>query len=74
MRSVLDQLDRKDVRLHQPRYLTLPLSSTRVRGHTLPLVAMHHIDRSCMIVGKFFEVLRSPTPTPITSSTNHHWS
>ena len=26
MRSVLDRLDREDVRLHQPRYLTLPLS------------------------------------------------
>ena len=25
MRSVLDRLDREDVRLHQPRYLTLPL-------------------------------------------------
>ena len=61
MRSVLDRLDREDVRLHQPHYLTLPLPSTRVRGHTLPLVAMHHIDRSCVIVGNFFEILRSPT-------------
>ena len=26
-----------------------------------PLVSMHHIDRSCVIVGKFFEILRSPT-------------
>src|SRR5215216_5795534 len=35
--------------------------STRVRGHTLPLVAMLLLDRSCVIVGKFFEILRSPT-------------
>ena len=27
--------------------------STRVRRNTLPLVAMHLLDRSCMIVGKF---------------------
>ena len=26
MRSVLDRLDREDVQLNQPRYLTLPLS------------------------------------------------
>ena len=26
MRLVLDRLDREDVQLHQPRYLTLPLS------------------------------------------------
>ena len=26
MRLVLDRLDREDVRLYQPRYLTLPLS------------------------------------------------
>ena len=25
----------------------------RVCGHTLPLVAIHHLDRSCMIVGIF---------------------
>ena len=25
------------------------------------LVAMHILDRSCVIVGKFFEILRSPT-------------
>ena len=28
--------------------------------HSPPLVAMHLLDRSCMIVGKFFEILRSP--------------
>ena len=26
-----------------------------------PLVSMHLLDRSCMIVGNFFEILRSPT-------------
>ena len=26
-----------------------------------PLVAMHHLDRSCVIVGKIFEILHSPT-------------
>ena len=25
-----------------------------------PLVAMHLLDRSCVIVGKIFEILRSP--------------
>ena len=28
-----------------------------------PLVAMHLLDGSCVIVGKFFEILRSPTPS-----------
>ena len=35
--------------------------STRVHGHTLPLVAMHHLNRSCMIVGNILKLLRSPT-------------
>ena len=26
-----------------------------------PLVAMHHLDRSCVIVGDFLKLLRSPT-------------
>ena len=26
-----------------------------------PLVAMHHLDRSCVIVGEFLKLLRSPT-------------
>ena len=27
-----------------------------------PLISMHLLDRSCVIVGKFFEILRSPSP------------
>ena len=34
-----------------------------------PLVAMHLLDRSCMIVGKKFEILRSPT-IPFASGIN----
>ena len=56
MRSVLDRLDREDVRLHQPRYLTLPLSIYEGTWTTLsPLIAMHHLDRSCVIVGIFLK-------------------
>src|SRR5215216_7892645 len=33
----------------------------RVRGqHSSPLVAMHHHDRSCVFVGNFLKLLRSP--------------
>ena len=42
----------------------LNTSAFGLRGYvdTLsPLVAMHLLDRSCVIVGKFFEILRSPT-------------
>ena len=38
------------------------LRSTRVRRHTLPLVAMHLLDRSCVSVGFFRNcMLRFPT-------------
>ena len=48
MLSVLDRLDREDVRLHQPRHLTLPLSVYEGTWTTLsPLVAMHHHDLAC---------------------------
>ena len=48
MRSVLDRSDREDVRLHQPRVLTLPLSVYEGTWTTLsPLVAMHHLDPEC---------------------------
>ena len=61
MRSVLDRLDREDVRLHQPRYLTLPLTVYEGTWTTLsPLVAMHHHDRSCVCVGIFFEITAFP--------------
>ena len=56
VRSVLDQSEREEVRLHQPRYQTLPLSvyeGTWTRSS--PLVAMHFLDRSCVSVG-FFEI------------------
>ena len=60
--SVLDQLDREDVRLHQLRHLTLPLTVNEGTWTTLsPLIAMHLLDRSCMIVGIFLKLLRSPT-------------
>ena len=42
----------------------LNASAFGLRGYvdTLsPLVAMLLLDRSCVIVGKFFEILRSPT-------------
>ena len=64
MHSVLDQLDREDVRLHQPRYITLPLSVYEGTWTYSPLVAMHHLDRSCVIVGNFLKLLRSPTVYP----------
>ena len=53
--SVLDQLNREDVRLHQPRYLTLPLSVYEGTWTLSPLVAMHLLDRSCVIVGIFLK-------------------
>ena len=41
--------------------LTLPLSVYEgTWTHTSPLIAMHLLDRSCMIVGFFFEKLHSP--------------
>ena len=36
----LDRLDREEVRLHQPRYLSFRFRSTRVRGHTLLLLCI----------------------------------
>ena len=42
--------------------LTIPLSVYEGTWITLsPLVAMHHLDRSCVIVGIFLKLLRSPT-------------
>ena len=58
----LDRLDREDVRLHQPRELNASAFGLRGYVDTLsPLVAMHLLDKSCVIVGKFFELLRYPT-------------
>ena len=62
MCSVLDLLDREDVRLHQPRYLNASTFGLQGYVDTLPpLVDMLLLDRSCVIVGIFFEILRSPT-------------
>ena len=55
MRSVLDRLDREGVRLHQPHYLTLTLSVYEGVDTLSPLVAMHLLDRSCVIVGIFLK-------------------
>jgi len=52
--SVLDRSGREDVRLHQPRCSNA--SAFGLRGYVdslSPLVAMHLVDRSCVIVGKF---------------------
>ena len=41
----------------------LNVSAFHLRGYIdilSPLAAMHLLDRSCMIVGKYFEILRSP--------------
>ena len=57
VRSVLDRSEREEVRLHQPRCQTLPLSVYEgTWTHSSPLIAMHLLDRSCMIVGIFFEI------------------
>ena len=59
MRSVLDWLDREDVRLHQPRCANA--SSFGLRGYvdTLsPLIAMHHHDPVCAL--DFFEITMFP--------------
>ena len=42
--------------------ITLPLSVYEATWTTLsPLVAMHHLDGSCVCVGFFLKLLRSPT-------------
>ena len=54
MRSVLDRSDREDVRLHQPRCANASAFGLRGYVDTLsPLVAMHLLDRSFVIV-EFF--------------------
>ena len=58
----LDRSDREDVRLHQPRCANAFAFGLRGYVDSLsPVIAMHVLDRSCVIVGKFFEILRSPT-------------
>ena len=58
MRSILDRLDREDVRLHQLRCSSFGLR--RYVDTLSPSVAMHHLDRSCVIVGFFFEITVFP--------------
>ena len=42
--------------------ITLPLSIYEATWTTLsPLIAMLHLDRSCVCVGIFLKILRSPT-------------
>ena len=54
---MLDRLEREEVRLHQPRRQTLPLSIYEgMWKHSPPLVAMHLLDRSCVIVGIFLKL------------------
>ena len=65
MRSVLGSVGSR--RRSTTSTVLLNTSAFGLQGYvdTLsPLVAMHHIDRSCMIVGNFFEILRSPTRIP----------
>ena len=58
----LDRSDHEDVRLHQPRCANASAFDLRGYVDTLsPLVAMHLLDRSCVSVGFFFKILRSPT-------------
>ena len=62
MRSVLDRSDREDVQLHQPRCANASAFGLQGYVDTLsPLVAMHHLDRSCVIIGNFLKLLRYPT-------------
>ena len=54
---MLDRPEREEVRVHQLHSQTLPLSAYKgTWTHSLPLVAMHLLDRSCMIIGIFFEI------------------
>ena len=70
MCSVLDRLDLEDVRLHQLCYLTLPLSVYEGTWTHSPVVAMHQLDRSCVIVGNCLKLLCSPTETRCEEATS----
>ena len=49
-------VDREDVRLHQPRCHNASAFGLRGYVDTLsPLVSMHLLDRSCVIVGSFLK-------------------
>ena len=56
--SVLDQSEQEEVRLHQLCCQMLPLLVYEgTWTHSPPLVAMHLLDRSCMSVGFFYEIV-----------------
>ena len=62
MLSVLGSVGREDVRLHQPRCASASAFGLQGYVDTLsPLVAMHHLDRSCVIIGNLLKLPRSPT-------------
>ena len=55
--SVLDRSEQEEVGLLNHVKLTLPfLVYEGTWTHSPPLVAMHLLDRSCVIVGFFFEI------------------
>ena len=84
MRSVLGSVGSR--RRSTTSTALLNSSAFGLRGYvdTLsPLVAMHLLDRSCVIVGNFFEILRSPTVASVpglcvdvicTSRTQELWA
>ena len=60
MRSVLDQSDREDVRLHQPRCVKrFRYRSTRVRGQHSPL-SLLCITMILRVRRKFFKITTFP--------------
>ena len=62
VRSVLDRSDLEDVRLYQPCCHNASAFGLRGYMDTLSLlVAMHHLGRSCVIVGNFLKLPCSPT-------------
>ena len=62
MRSVLDRLDRKDVRLHQPRYLTLSLLVYEGTWTHSPL-SLLCITMILRVRRNFFEITTFPNIT-----------
>ena len=57
VRSMLDRSKGEEVRLHEPRCQTLPLSVYEgTWTHSPPLISMHLLDRSCVSVGFFLKL------------------
>ena len=59
MRSVLDRSDREDVRLHQPRFITLPLTVYEGTWTTLS-PRCYIITMILRVRRKFFEITMFP--------------